>query len=144
MLCVPGCPLSVPTRGLVSTQGRQLSCQCASKEVDAWVNTQKQCQWEGRARQSSPSSVAGFSAQPPSPLRTQPWPPPRAASFPSCAVGPIHTPACRETPSPLAPSHVPVLYTGTITQAWLARFCLPAGLGVRSWCSESRSGPQLE
>lgn len=44
---LPGDPLSVlPARGLVSVrwQGRQPSCHCASKEVDAWVNTQKQCQ----------------------------------------------------------------------------------------------------
>lgn len=42
-----GDPLSVlPARGLVSVQwqGRQPSCHRASKEVDAWVNTQKQCQ----------------------------------------------------------------------------------------------------
>lgn len=50
-------PLSVAYKraGLNVRQGRQLSCHCASKEVDAWVNTQKQCQWEGRAHQSSPS-----------------------------------------------------------------------------------------
>lgn len=57
----------LPARGpvLMLQQARQLSCHCASKEVDAWVNTQEPCQWEGRACQSSPSSVVGFSAQPP-------------------------------------------------------------------------------
>lgn len=123
-LCPRGYPLSMlPARGqvLMLRRGGQLSCHCASKEVDVWVNTQKQCQWEGRARQSPPASIVGFGAQPPRRPRTQRWPPPTAAGFHSYTAGPIHSPNRREK-SPTAPSHDTTLRTGrnySSTAAWI-------------------------
>lgn len=142
MLCLPGCPLSVlPARLLVSMQqqGRQLSCHCASKEVDAWVNTQKQCQWEGRVVSHL---LPVLWASVPCPLHHREHstgPLPRTASFLPCAHSSLQGDS-----KPDSPLLCPHPLHGTITQAWLAGFCLPEGLGVESWCSEPCSDPQLE
>lgn len=148
--------VSVP-RGCSASLGTLSQCclpegwsQCSSRAGNSAVTVPPRRLTHGSTLRNSVSGKEGYVshllpvlwASVPCPLHHREHstgPLPRTASFLSCAHSSLQGDF-----KPDSPFLCPHPLHGTITQAWLAGFCLPEGLGVGSWCSEPCSDPQLE